>query len=1006
MPIKSKKTKLNLKISKGSTSSMESIRSKKIYKITKKKTMNMSENKSGSKINESKNDSNSKRSSSSKSLANSLANSLDKYRPPVSTDMIHPKYWELPNRKTYYNWVMDTFGSYELADTKKHRKYVKRIPEHFELSNIQRLLRDYLQDESPVRGMLLYLGLGVGKTCTGITIAEALKTKKKIVLFSKANLEPNWIKGIKDCGGDYYKNANWWIFKSGTSDELLDLAKELEIPISIIKKNNGVFLIDFTKTSSNFKSLTPEEREKLDSQIEATIGNRFEFIHSDNNRLWNTFDPTSVNGKVLIWDEVHNLGNRMASKSPIGAKFYDMFMNAKDVRIIFLSGTPIRNRIYEITKLYNILKGYIYVLQITMRITFDNVIDYDKIKFNLKKNKYIDQIIINKAKKNIQITKNPEHFITDPNNKGLQYRPNENITNEEFQQQITEIIDNMGYKTKIDWLEPRTLFPEDEEKFEQLFYNRELNKLKKIDLIKHRIAGLTSYYEYQDPANYPRLVAINLIQVPLSDYQFGTYERYRHQELLEERNARKRNQNEDDEMSQSSYRLKSRLACTLAFPEEIGNPYDTKTGEDRIEQIEKIADRLSNTFETRPSALEIMDNDELKKIMNAGYLKILDKQKAEYLDIINGSLAKYAPKYLAMILNINKQAPTGKVLVYSFFTKLIGLQSFSYALIQTGKWAPFRMKKVNKMWEMEEREDEKDKWKFVFFSGDESSEERDIYRKIINTEWDTLDVSCEKLKRQIKAIHNNNNYGEIIKMMMISQSGAEGLDLHEIRYIHLLETTWNSVIMDQIIGRGVRNKSHLNLPEKDRTVEAWIYMATMTPNLVRKISYIDVRNDVYKWPNPALIDKANRVVTSDEYLYLTAERKRAIINEFQKLMKESSFDCALNYRDNKLRPENRNMICLDYTTKNRDDYLAVPLLEDEGLVVSQDRIVTVKYGSFNYKGKKYYYEMTPNVMGKMYIYDDSLVGKVRMPKPVGEVIVKDGKQQFKFYAKKPIGKNK
>jgi hypothetical protein len=925
---------------------------------------------------------------------------LSKYKPPVNTDIIIPKYWEIPNRKTYYNWVMDTYGSYELGNTKKNRKYIKRIPEHFELSNIQRALRDYLQDESPVRGILLYLGLGAGKTCTGITIAEALKTKKKVILFSKANLEPNWIKEIKNCGNDYFKNANWWIFKSGITDNILELAHEMDIPLSIVKKNNGLFLIDFTKKNSNFKELTMEEREKLDSQIAATIDARFEFIHSDNNRLWNTFNPESVNGKVLIWDEVHNLGNRMASKSPIGAKFYDMFMNAKDVRIIFLSGTPIMNRIYEITKIYNILRGYINVIQISFRSTFDTGIDYNKIKYNLKKNKYIDQVVINKAKKIIQITKNPDKFITEPNNKGLLYRPAEQIDNDIFLEQIIKIIEGMGYKSKIEWLQPRTLFPEEEELFEQWFYNRELNKLKKVDVIKHRIAGMTSYYEYQNPEDYPRLLAVNKVQVPMSEYQFGTYERFRHQELLEERNAKK-HQNEDDEMAQSSYRIKSRMACSLVFPEEIGNPYDTKTGEDRIEHIEKIAERFSSAFDARPSSLEIMDNDELKKIMNAGYLKVLEKQKADYLDIKNGSLAKYAPKYLAMILNINKQAPTGKVLVYSFFTKLIGLQSFSYALIQTGKWAPFRMKKVNKLWEVDEREDERDKWKFVFFSGDETQEERDIYRKIINTEWDTLDVSCEKLKRQIKNIHTDNNYGEIIKMMMISKSGAEGLDLHEIRYIHLLETTWNSVIMDQIIGRGVRNKSHMNLPEKHRNVEAWIYMSTMTPNLIRKISYIDVRNDVYKWPNPALADKANRVVSSDEYLYLTAERKRTIINEFQRLMKESAFDCALNYRDNKLRPENRNLVCLDYSTKNRDDYLSTPLLEDEGLAVGQDKIITVKYITYQTKdGRILYVETTMNAQGKMFIYDSNPASRVKIPKPVGEVIIKDGKRQFLLYAKK------
>jgi hypothetical protein len=91
---------------------------------------------------------------------------------------------------------------------------------------------------------------------------------------------------------------------------------------------------------------------------------------------------------------------------------------------------------------------------------------------------------------------------------------------------------------------------------------------------------------------------------------------------------------------------------------------------------------------------------------------------------------------------------------------------------------------------------------------------------------------------------------------------------------------------------------------------------------------------------------------------------------------------------------------MDYSTKNRDDYLATPMLEDEGLEVAPERVVAVRYETFKYKDKTFYIETAPNAMGKMYIYDENLVGRVRLPKPVGEVIIKGGKKQFGFYAKK------
>ena len=961
---------------------------------TKKKDIQISKSKKSYKI-------------TKKSISKSTPSRIDlsKYKPQENADIIHPKYWEIPNRKHFYNWIIDSFGSYELGNPKKHRKYHPRIAQHFELSNIQRLVRDYLHGESPIRGVLLYLGLGVGKTCTAITISEAIKTKKKVVIFSKANLESNWIKEIKNCGADYVKNHNWWVFKPCESDAVQELVNELDIPLTVIKRNGGVFLIDFTKNTSNFNELDNTEREKLDFQINAILDSRFEFIHVDNPVLWRKFKPESINGKIIIWDEVHNLGNTMASKSENGAKFYNMFMNAQDIKIIFLSGTPIINRIFEITKIFNILKGYQNVLEIQIKATFDISINYDKIIYNLKKNKYVDQIIPNKAKKTIHVTKNPDNFITSSDNKGLLYKPTENISVDDFKEQITNVVQSMGYKVKIEWLQPQTIFPEDEEKFEQLFYNRDLNKLKRMDLIKHRIAGLTSYYEYQDVGNYPELLPIKKIAVPMSEFQFGTYERFRHREIQEERRLQRRAKNKDDDTSKSSYRIASRLACSFVFPEEIGNPYDATTDEERIELLERVEELRTSVVE-RPTPVEEMKAKEIKEQLYKDFIRILEKRSTEYLDVSNGSLAKYSPKYLTMLLNINKNAPTGKILVYSFFLNLIGLRTFSLVLMQSGKWAPFRIKKVNKMWELDEREDEKDKWKFVFYSSNQTPEERDIYRKIMNSEWTTLGSDCEKLIKQIKDIHPNNNYGEIIKLIMITKTGAEGLDLKEIRYIHICEPYWQSVLIDQVIGRGVRNKSHLSLPPKDRNVEVFIYMATLIPTLIRKISYIDVRNDIYKYPNPALTDKVNKVVTSDEYLFLTAERKRVIINEFQKLMKESAFDCILNYKENKLVPANRNLICMDYSTKNRDDYLSTPTLEGEGLEVGQEKIVTSKYGSSVYKGKTIYWELTPNASGKMYIYDENLVGRVRLPKPIGEILIKDGKRMLGFYAKKNDKKGK
>ena len=133
-------------------------------------------------------------------------------------------------------------------------------------------------------------------------------------------------------------------------------------------------------------------------------------------------------------------------------------------------------------------------------------------------------------------------------------------------------MNELGYKVSTT-LSKETCLPTNINDFQLMFHNPELNKLKKTELFKKRIAGLTSYFKYQDPNIFPELLPINKIAVPLSVYQLNHYERYRNQEIQKDKNARKKGK---EETFQPSYRLKSRLASTFVYPEEIGTPYDDK----------------------------------------------------------------------------------------------------------------------------------------------------------------------------------------------------------------------------------------------------------------------------------------------------------------------------------------------------------------------------------------------------------------------------------------------
>ena len=57
--------------------------------------------------------------------------------------------------------------------------------------------------------------------------------------------------------------------------------------------------------------------------------------------------------------------------------------------------------------------------------------------------------------------------------------------------------------------------------------------------------------------------------------------------------------------------------------------------------------------------------------------------------------------------------------------------------------------------------------------------------------------------------------GEIIKVLMITSSGSEGINLRNTRYVHIMEPYWHPVRMEQVIGRARRICRHKDLPEAE-----------------------------------------------------------------------------------------------------------------------------------------------------------------------------------------------
>jgi hypothetical protein len=114
----------------------------------------------------------------------------------------------------------------------------------------------------------------------------------------------------------------------------------------------------------------------------------------------------------------------------------------------------------------------------------------------------------------------------------------------------------------------------------------------------------------------------------------------------------------------------------------------------------------------------------------------------------------------------------------------------------------------------------------------------------------------------------DNKDGNKVKVVLISKAGSEGIDFKFIRQIHILEPWYNMNRIEQIIGRGVRNFSHKDLPFEKRNVQIFMYGTILDKNIEE---------------------------SADLYVYRVAEYKALQIGKVTRVLKETAVDCIINH---------------------------------------------------------------------------------------------------------------
>ena len=872
--------------------------------------------------------------------------------------IVAPPYY-MNNRKLYVQKMVALFEPRrkEMFSNKETISCDRGQSDAFDLLTHQKIVRDYLNLYTPYRGLLLYHGLGSGKTCTSIAIAEGMKTNKQIFVMTPASLKMNFFSEMKKCGDDLYKKNQHWEFVpiEGNPEYVGILSRALSLSSQTVRENGGAWLVN-VNNPANFTEKTTEEQAAIDTQLNEMIRAKYKDINYNApnltkiiNQLSNNMTTNPFDNSVVIIDEAHNFVSRIVNKikSPksISNIMYEYLMKANNARIVLLSGTPIINYPNEIGILYNILRGYIRTWTMTVNVTTNEKINTETILNILDKADIRTHDYVQYSGNKLIITRNPFGFInvkkrgalkgtqraakkplTNTTRKaggagdvfdrydGVKLDESGNLTDKEFIDRVIRELKKAGLEVSEGTLalDLNKALPDDSATFLNAFVDAEQGETRNINLFQRRILGLTSYFRSAQENLLPDYVPTeagdiyHVVKSEMTPYQFGVYAKIRKIEADREKNAKKQQRKkQDDELFtiSSTYRIFSRAACNFVFPEGIDRPLPNGAEEAEVDEnaLDLTTDPLEEGEEEQPAA--DADKNNYAKRIETALVKIseVDPETNKSIHLMGDNLRTLSPKFYNILENIANPDNRGLHLLYSHFRTIEGIGLMKLILLANG-FAEFKLQKDKDTWTLVEDEKDIGKPKFVLYTGTETAEEKEIIRNVYNGDWNIVPVA---ITNKLKERAENNIYGEVIKVFMITSSGAEGINLKNTRYVHVVEPYWHMVRVEQVVGRARRICSHQSLPEELRTVEVFLYVTTFSDEQKK-----DEKNMELRIRDVSRLDKTTPV-TTDETLYEIASVKQRINNQILQAVKETAIDCSLYSKMNTSTKE-KPMVCYGY----------------------------------------------------------------------------------------------
>ena len=293
------------------------------------------------------------------------------------------------------------------------------------------------------------------------------------------------------------------------------------------------------------------------------------------------------------------------------------------------------------------------------------------------------------------------------------------------------------------------------------------------------------------------------------------------------------------------------------------------------------------------------------------------------------NINKYSPKLEKIYKNINENHPNTISLVYSTFLEY-GIKAFAKIL----EFNNYKLYNPNE-------EYVKGVKYFAIFSGDQTLEEKaDILQRL------NLD---------------GNKYGELISVLLISRSGTEGLDLKNIRSVHIMESYWNFSLIQQVIARAVRMKSHIALPEEERNVQTYIYLSDYNKDFLE-----NEKNKLKERQKKSKKKVEGIELTTDISMFKSCIKRQELIYKFLKLIASASIECP------EFNKHNLNFDCFSCISNDKELFYE-DIHQDMELSNSCIRTKKIKVEEVIINEKKYYYTKEGDEI-LIYNYNNTLEG--------------------------------